>query len=366
MLTPARSRRWFLASLPAAACFAAETRPKGRLFPSAVYRYNDPATEFPILRLTDPAHTSFLPAFFTRAISRHNFLVYSSDFTGHLDAFRMDFKNGQSRQITEDADLDPALVTLTPDERELCYFDRNRLMATNLANLKSRQIYAIPDGSERGGGLAIAEDGQYAAIVERSPSRYRLMLVHTQNGSTTTLAESDEEIREPVPRPRRASVLYRRGGALWLVNYDARQNYRLKLAGGEIRRGLWSPDGRSVLYLNYPEDPHQLHSIREFVPDTNEDRLITPTSQYVSFAPNADASVFVGASGSKASPYVLLVVRAVKRELTLAEHRASDASIVNPVFTPNSQRIFFVSDRDGKPAVYTMAVDKLVEETDSP
>ncbi len=74
--------------------------------------------------------------------------------------------------------------------------------------------------------------------------------------------------------------------------------------------------------------------------------------------------MFVGASGSKASPYLLLLIRAGKRELTLAEHRASDAALVNPIFAPNSQFVVFVSDRHGKPAIYWIAVDKLVSETD--
>lgn len=365
MLMPARSRRWFLASVPAAAlALADENKEKGRIYPSQVFRYADPATEFPILRLTDPAHSSSLPAPFSHAISRRNFLIYSSDFTGRREAFRMDFKTGESHQITGGADLDPALLTLTPDDRSLVYFDENRLMIASLANLKTRQIYASP--GQRSHGLAISGDGQYAAIVEKVASRYRLNLIHLARAESTILVESEDEIRDPIPRPRRASVLYRRAGGAWLVNEDGRQNYRLKLAAGETGQATWSPDGRTVLYLNYPENPHQLHAIREFVPDTNEDRLVSTTTQFVSFSPNADASVFVGASGGKASPYVLLVVRAVQRELTLAEHHCSDAGIVNPVFTPNSQRIFFMSDRHGKPAIYTMAVDKLVAETDSP
>jgi oligogalacturonide lyase len=40
--------------------------------------------------------------------------------------------------------------------------------------------------------------------------------------------------------------------------------------------------------------------------------------------------------------------------------------MVTPMFTPSSQRIFFTSDRDGKPAIYTMSVEKLVESTDAP
>ena len=150
---------------------------------------------------------------------------------------------------------------------------------------------------------------------------------------------------------------------MWLANYDGHLNYRLRIADGETGPVLWSPDGREVLYLNYPEDHQKLHNLRTFTPDTNEEKRIADTSQFVHFGCNADASVFVGASGSKASPYVLLLVRSVKREMTLAEHRASDPSMVAPIFAPNSQRVFFASDRHGKPAIYTLSVEKLVEET---
>ena len=33
------------------------------------------------------------------------------------------------------------------------------------------------------------------------------------------------------------------------------------------------------------------------------------------------------------------------------------------MFSPDSQHIYYVSDRDGKPAIYQMKVDKLVEKT---
>jgi Tol biopolymer transport system component len=37
---------------------------------------------------------------------------------------------------------------------------------------------------------------------------------------------------------------------------------------------------------------------------------------------------------------------------------------VNPTFAPNSQFVVFVSDRHGKLAIYWIAVEKLVSETD--
>ena len=360
----ARTRRWFLLSLPAA-CFA-EGNGKGHTFPSAITRYPDGATEFTVSRLTDPAHSSFLPASFCRAISKHsNFLLYSGDITGRLEAFRLDLKTGHSKQLTEAEDLDPASLTLMPDDHGFYYLDGRRLMTANLSSLRSREIYQIPEGFERGHGSSVAEDGQYAALIEKKGSQHRLQLVHIASGSAVKLAESDEELRDPIPRPRRASILYRRGNAAWLANYDAQQNYRLRFAEGEAGPAQWSPDGHSVLYLNYPEDAHKLHNLREFTPDTNEDKMVANTSQFVNFGSNADATVFVGASGSKASPHVLLLVRTVKRELTLAEHRAGDPRAVAPIFAPNSQRVFWTSDLHGKPAIYSMAVEKLVEETDA-
>jgi|SRR5579883_98105 len=361
----ARSRRWFLLSLPAAAGFAAEITGKGRIFPAAVSRFPDPATEFPVSRLTDPAHSSFLPSFYGRAVARRSsFLLYSSDLGGRMEAFRLDLKNGQSRQLTESSDLDPASLTLIGDGA-FCCVDGNRVVTASISNLRAREVYRIPEGFERGPGFSVAEDGQYAALIERKGSHHRLQLIQMMTGAATTLAEADEEIRDPIPRPRRASLIYRRPGGVWLANFDGQLNYRLKLAEGATGPAQWSPDGRSVFYLNFPEDKHKLNNLREFIPDTNEERAIANTTQFVQFGMNADASVFVGASGSKASPHVLLLVRAVKREMTLAEHRAKNPAMVAPIFAPNSQRIFFGSDRDGKPAIYTMSVEKFVEETES-
>jgi oligogalacturonide lyase len=356
------SRRIFLAAVPSIC--AAATIGKGSLFPSAVFRYADPTTEFPVFRLTDPEHRSFLPPHYARAVSRKgNFLVYASDASGSMQAYRLDLKTGQARQLTEVQNFDPACFTLLGDERSFCYMDSGRLYSSGLTSLRPRQVYQAPEGYQVT-ALSIAEDGLFAAVVEKKAAHYRLQSIRMMDGSAATLAEADEEISDPVARPRRASVLYRRAGGLWLANLDGKQNYRFRLADGQAAGAAWSPEGRTVLYLNLPDDAHKLHNIREFIPDTNEDKAVSDTTQYACFERNADASVFVGASGSKASPHVLLLVRAVRREFTLCEHRASDPASVSPIFSPNSQSVFFSSDQHGKPAIYRIAVDKLVEQTE--
>ncbi len=358
-----RSRRWFLCAIPVS-CGAALAE-KNKPAPSALFRYSDPSTEFQVVRLTDPEFTSLLPPHFARSQpKRGNFLLYASDATGRMEAFRMESKGGITRQLTEQEGLYPASLTLTPDERSFCCLAGDKLLSVNAGNGRIREVCQLSAGFEPA-GFGLAEDGLYGGLIEKKGELHRLRLIKMTDGSSTTLAEASEPMRNPIPRPRRAAILYGRGSGIWLANYDAQQNYRLKVAPGETGPYTWHPSGTSFFYLNFPADPHKLHNIREFTPDMNSDAAIADTTQFVAFERNADASVFVGASGSKASPHVLLLVRSVKRELTLCEHRASDPRMVSPIFSPNSQNIFFGSDQHGKPAIYTMAVEKFVAETDS-
>jgi Tol biopolymer transport system component len=179
--------------------------------------------------------------------------------------------------------------------------------------------------------------------------------------------EMDSEITEIIARPgnlkTRIQLLYRQGGALWVAGSDGSGRRALKLEPGQTGQALWIPSGRTLVYLHIPKEPKELITFREHDPDTGGDKLLSKTSQFISATPNLDASVFAAASRSVASPYVLIMLRAARRELTLCEHLASDPAMVNPVFTPDSKTVFFVSDRHGKSAIYLMQVAKFVEET---
>ena len=96
-------------------------------------------------------------------------------------------------------------------------------------------------------------------------------------------------------------------------------------------------------------------------PDSNQDQSVAKTSQFVHFDANHDTSVFVGASRNQASPHILLLLRTTQRELTLCEHRASDPAATAPVFSADSQQVFFQSDKHGKLAIYRVHVERFVE-----
>jgi oligogalacturonide lyase len=358
------NRRLFVASLAgASACLAAD---KGQAYPSEAKRYADEATENYVVRLTDPAHQSWLPACYNRAISRKSdFLIYLSDRSGTVQAYRLDLKNGQSRALTTAPEVVSGSLTLAPDEREFAYLAGRSLSMGRLNGERTREVYRLEEGFKFGAGFSLSEDGLVSALVEEKAGMSRLRLITMRTGAAATLMESPDPISDPQPRPKRAGLLYSKSGELWVVNYDATQNRKLRIAPGGLATALWSADGRTVDYLNIPADRKQLNNIREFTPDTNDDVFVSSTSQFAAFNRNGDTSVFVGASGSKASPYMLLLVRSVKRELTLCQHRASDPRQVTAFFSPNSQRVVFQSDRDGKMALYSIAVDRLVEETET-
>ena len=338
---------------------------RGSELAPAVSPYDDLATDLSVTRLTDPAVSSILPRASSGPLSRRgNFMLFASDSSGRYEAYRMDLKKGEARQVTEADALMPSSLTLLPNGNTFYYFDGDRLMSASFSTARPTQLYKLEAGFEATGDVHVSSDGLYAALVEKRDSTHRLRLITIRTSSATTLAEDNEEMGAPITRPKRASVLYRRGGGLFLANFDGKQNYKLRVADGEVKQALWSPDGRTVLYLHAPIEEGKPTSLREFVPDSNEDRAIAETSQFAAFDRNGDASVFVGAGGSKVSPYVMLLVRTVKRELTLCEHRAGDPTMVAPMFSPNSQQIYFNSDLHGKPAIYRMDVEKLVEATE--
>ena len=359
------SRRVFLGSAVVALKLAAQN-PKYPPLPAELLRYEDPTTELDVVRLTDPAHSSLLPAYYNHAVSRNNAsLLIASDRTGQPQAFQLDLRTGWSRQLTEAAELQAASLALSPDSRSFCCFAGRSLLVINLGNLRQREIYRVPEDWERCPGLSWVPNGAHILLAERRAETSRLRLVSLAQGNARTITEAKFAIEHPLARPGRDQVLYRQGEeALWLVDGNGANNRRLKLAPGRIGSTLWSFDGKRILYLNLPGDSAQLHAIREFSPDAVADRLVAKTSQFACFSANRDSSVFVGASANRSSPTLLLLLRVTRREFTLCEHKATHPDAVSPVFSPDSRHVIFQSDRDGRPAIYSIRVDKLVEPTE--
>jgi oligogalacturonide lyase len=357
------SRRGFLFATVAAAPLAAQ--PKKTSFPPEVKRYEDPTTELDVFRLTSPEHSSTLPAYYNRAIAHNNAsMIFCCDRSGTPQAHRMDLKTGETRELTDAQDLDGSSLTLTPDNRWFCYFAGRQLFISAMAG-HAKPLYQVPDGWERCAGLTVGPDGTHATFAERQGDKSRLQMVPLTQGLARTVVEMPFVMSHPIMRPMRAQVLVRQGDdALWMVNSDGTQKHQLKLGAGKVGPANWAGDGKTLLYLSIPRDPKQLTTIREFAPDTNADSLVAKTSQYAHFGFNQPTTVFAGACRSVASPTILIMLRSTRRELTLCEHKASHPEMTAPRFSPDTQRLYFESDRDGKTAIYSLHMERFLEKTE--
>jgi oligogalacturonide lyase len=314
-------------------------------------RFPDPVTETPVVRLTNTRTSSVLPAATNRFVSvRERFLVFASDRGGKFAPFRVDLRTGVVRQIADTDGLQARSLCLDAKERSLYFIDDGTLKEVGL--IKGR-VETIAEGvtsfsaSAADGGFFIVRNGK---------------LEQRGGGNPVVLAEDVGS--ECWSRPGGAGCLFAResGGEREFWYVAGRAAAAVRLASGRISSPFWAPDGRSIVFLRDVSLPERVASeIHEAALGGGGERCVAPTSQFASFAPNGDGSVFVGASRSKAQPTIVLLLRSARREMTLCEHHASQAANVSPVFSPDSKRVYFQSDHQGKPAIYSVNVELLVE-----
>ncbi len=372
---PELTRRGWLAALavpvpailsaPVPAARAAQAVPA----PTAEWRrYADPATEFEVIRLTDPQWECRLPPLSARAIDRRSrSLLYASNRAGSWQPWLMDLADGQNRSLGAFQEFQPSSLALSGDDKDAWLLEGRSIVAVPLSSpTRRRELARLRDGWTLSGTWAGSEDSTHLFYAEQRGESVEMRRLRLPKGVPDTILEQPGSIGEIQPNPRRATLAWLAGdGSLWAAAYDGTGKRRLDTPPGRVLETEWAPDGQSLFYLLEPADPSKLNEIREQQLDTRADALVARTSQFVSFGRNANASVFVGASRSKASPTVLVLLRATRREFTLCEHRASDPARVAPRFSPNSQRVIFESDRHGKPALYMLNVERLIEKTDS-
>jgi oligogalacturonide lyase len=353
------TRRAIFAVLPGGLVAASSVRVKNaRPLPQAgeFFRFIDPTTETLVIRLTSPKSASFIPAASNRFVSaKRRFLIFSSDRTGRLAPFQVDLRTGRLRQLAQTADLVPHSLCMDENERFLYLIDRGALKEVALANLKIRTL------AENVSAFSTARAYSGFVVIRKG----RLEQV---GGMVSMLADNIGSSCGPLVRPGGGGCFFARDISteereFWYASLNGAGNKPVLLAKGRISNPIWSSDGRSLLFLRDVPGNVLLSELHEVVPETAAEQRLAATSQFAAFAPNADGSVFVGASRSKAQPNIVLLLRAVKREFTLCEHRASHPALVSPVFSPDSRRVYFQSDHEGKSALYSVNIEALVEPT---
>ncbi len=389
------SRREFLAAFPAVQTRLAAGR--GQQFPSEIKRYPDPLTEREVWRLTGLARPHHLPYGYQQFIAHNNSFLMLAGVRAEGEApqvLRLDLPSGRLTQLSQGAGVAPYSICLAPDEKSFFYLQQGVLKQMVLRTLKEREIYRAEDDWWATGDLGISVDGRYASLIEmRNADRVedkgsddwmrlqferkplcRVRVVETLKGKSWIVAEDKAWLARPQIRPRRDQVLYCHKGPwdrlttrLWLVNLDGKQKYnvRPRQEGEELGPEYWTGDGKLLGYAHYWDGGRHKATVRAFNPDTRQEQVLSPCTQFWHLRGNRDNSAVVGASRSKAGPNIYVLFPLTQRELTVCEHASSGkrGATTRPVFSADSQWVYFGSDRDGTPALYRVAVSDLVEKT---
>lgn len=278
------------------------------------------------------------------------FILFASDRAGSVAPFSMDLRTGMPRQLAETQQLEISSLQLSSNGRQAYFIDGGALTELSVQNRRMQVLEENVGGFCAGSGVT-----DYAFIREGK-------LFHAATGKR---AWADGVTRVWQMRPGFPGCLFeRRGGLLCFTSFQNVSQRSIQLASGRFHDPCWSPDGRSILLLrDVPSKAGNDVEIHEIDPAAGppSERMIARTSRYAAFSPNSDATVFVGATASKAQPSVMILVRSVGRELTLCEHRAADPGCVNPSFSHDNRRVYFASDFQGRPAIYAVNVERLVE-----
>ena len=398
-------RRGFLAAATLSAARAATSR--GDRLPTPRDKLVDPLTERELFRLTDPAVLHHLPGGNHRFIARNNsFLLLAAEHGGERQIHRLDLGRRRLTQLTEGPAVHPYAAHLRANDRGFYGLQGDELYRADAGGGRRRRLYACPAGWRLTGDMEISRNERYAALVEMSADHFeadparqfereppcRIRIVDIASNSTAgrswTAAEERRWLSSPQFRPWRTQVLFTREGPwnrvrrrLQLVNLDGSDKASVRPTRGDERvgRAYWPPAGSHLRFVHFPDADGWRATIRTIQPETRAETTEAPCSAFGWLRENADGSAIVGASRRPSGPNLYVLFPRMRREITLCEHLSSlkpypvagtdridpFAAAPAPALSEDSTWLYFVTDREGMPALYAMSVEDLVEPTAS-
>ncbi len=398
------SRRRFLAATTSAGQLAAASRGTRLAAPREEFR--DALTEREIYRLTDPSVLHHLPSHHHRFIARDNsFLLLAAEHAGTRQLYRLELKRDRLTQVTDGTRVHPYAAHLRNNDRGFYFLQDRKLIQADLGGGSRKTLYECADGWILTGDMDISRGERYAALVEMRESDWRpdpeaqfesqpqcrivIVDIRVQASSRSRARLAAEERRWlscPRFRPWRAQVLYSREGPwqrvrrrLQIADLDGsgRQSVRPTRGSERLEGASWLADGSRLRYVLFPDGEAWSASMRSLVPESRDEVTEASCSAFGWFKENGDGSAIVGASLRPSGPNLYVLFPRMRREITLGEHASSlkpypvagadgvdaNAAVPQPALSDDSSWLYFVTDREGLPALYAMPVDDLVEST---
>lgn len=375
---------------------------RGTRIPAPEIEFEDSLTGRKMSRLTNSAVLSHLPAYYNRALSRRGgFILITSEVSGSRQIHRYDLGRDRMTQLTVGLDVHPYSPTLAPRDRTFFYLQGNEVREASARGGGDRTVHRCEEGWALTGDLGLSADGRYAAVIEMAAAdrvadslaqfekrpNCRLRVVETERaGSSWVAVEERHWLSHPRFRPGRTDILYdhegpwgKVDGRLRLTSLRGESTKELTPRAGkeQVGHAYWGADGREVFYVRFPNDSLRGATIEARSPESGVARTVSLCSAFGWMTGNQDGSAIVGASKRPSGPNIYVLFVKLQREITLCEHGSSGkaypiagtdcmdpyAANPEPIFSGDSQWVYFTSDREGMPAVYRMKLEDLVEQT---
>ena len=295
---------------------------------SQIAPFLDPLTERKLFRLTEPSVLHHLPHYHHRFIAQDNsFILLASERPGTRQIYRLDLPQGGMVQLTEGPGVHSYSPAFDAGERAFFYLQNDTLKRAAVHGRSERRIYESDPGWWMTGHLSVSDKGGYVAVVEmkvghrvdgfeaqfrRRPS-CRIRVVEVARRRSWVAVESNHWLTHPQFHPGGTDILYSHEGPwdkvqgrLRLVRLDGsyRKNIRPRQGSEALGHEHWSSSGQEVCFVFYPDASWRRSTVNCIHINSGRERTLADCSQFAWMSPNADDSVFVGASRRVADPNI--------------------------------------------------------------
>ena len=156
-------------------------------------------------------------------------------------------------------------------------------------------------------------------------------------------------------------MLFVNRGRIYRTDSDGADVAPVSPADQEVMSPAWSPEGRRILYMQFPGDLYEQDVAtgrQRLIPVSGEHQNFTPV-----YAPDGGTIAFSRASDEGTDIFTFnLADECCLQRLTVG--RLYDN--LSPTFSPDGRQVAFISDRPGLAQVYIMAADGTGQELFAP
>jgi len=247
--------------------------PKGRIFKPEKEIYVDKTSGLEIIRLTKGPWLDINRYFVTYSWTPdEKYIIFCSTRDGEiLQLYRID-KDGEIVQLTEGPQVKAYSACISKDGTEVYFPDGNQIKSVNIETLEEKTLYEFDFIPSDFSPFTLSPDGNWLSVDFKVPGRreWRLGYLDIEKKNLNIVYATDIIIDHSMFCPTdRNWILYahecpvdsltreylRVDQRMWLIKSDGSQIYPLYLQKIEewITHEIWSPDGKGVYFINYPQ-----------------------------------------------------------------------------------------------------------------